>query len=166
MTNRLRLLLICFFAAMRQLPGIQRASGNVMSENRQAVREHVTERFYSPPATGRLLRLERGTGFNVRVLLHLLNPVPQLRAVDHRDSNDDSYFRGNPIIRQHFCEHPLPEAYTLLVDTLTVRCNAQLVAAQVLRVKLRRLIRPCVSFDTQGELASCFRKLVFFLLTS
>jgi len=62
-----------------------------------------------------LLRCQSGTGFSVLVTVREANLAPLYAPVDHSLSNDNDYFRGDPLIAQHYCPYPVPEKYQLSV---------------------------------------------------
>ena len=64
----------------------------------------------------RLLRRLTGSGFSVLVTVREANLAPLYSPVDHSLSNDNEYFRGDPLIVQHYCPYPVPEKYQLSVS--------------------------------------------------
>lgn len=43
------------------------------------------------------------------------NLAPQYAPVDHSRSNDNDYFRGDPLVVRQYCPYPVPEKYQLSV---------------------------------------------------
>jgi len=55
------------------------------------------------------------SGFTVHVTINEANLAPQLRAVNHSDSNDNEGFFEEIKITQEYCSYPIPEKYQLSV---------------------------------------------------
>jgi len=59
----------------------------------------------------------------VLVTVREANLAPLYAPVDHSLSNDNDFFRGDPLIVRHYCPYPVPEKYQLSVTLHRVSCT-------------------------------------------